>query len=122
MMDLVGKKLIDGDYHSVEEDFYVDKELMVMITLHEYRDLVRAAADEEIKTISSQRYEAITKTKELEAQLLNLKLELSEKEKQVSMLQTMLEQQGSDLPWDNPAYDADPDDLTPAGEVEGADE
>lgn len=122
MMELVGKKLIDGDYHSVEEDFYVDKELMVTITLHEYRDLVRAAADEEIKTLSSQRYEAITKTKELEAQLLNLKLELSEKEKQISMLQTMLEQQGSDLPWDNPAYDADPDDLTPAGEVEGVDE
>ena len=114
------KKIVGEDYHSDEEDFVADGELTVTITLHEYRQLVRAAADAELQIANHERYEAVTRARKLDEENNKLKVELETANKHVTDLQMMLEGQGEDLPWDTPAYD--PGDMAPAEEVEGANE
>lgn len=119
----IGKKIVENDYHTIEEDFVAEGELTVTITLHEYRQLVRAAADAEIKIANHDRYEASVKAKNLEIEWAKLKEELDKKDKHIADLQLMLEGQSDDLPWSTPAYDPDDaEDLPGAAEVEGANE
>jgi len=67
------EKAIEG-WGVEREDFVVDKEITVTITLHEYRDLVKVKAikDFEIEKIKSKNYSLEEENKKLKQRILEI--------------------------------------------------
>lgn len=81
MADQTFKK--DVDYPDVKENYVIEGELTVKITLAEYRELVSAKAlkDKAVKDLESEKYEMYRENEKLKKQNEELKHELYELQK-----------------------------------------